>query len=218
MLRAFVIFCIALAAAIAPAAANGFETSFLIKRNGKAIGHHRVTAVEADDSFIVRTDIAMKVKLGPIPVFRYRHEAEERWRGGALEHAVAETDRNGRETYVRATREDDRLVVESTAYDGAVGPEVQTTSWWNRQVMEAYRLLSTQTGEVISVRVERLGETLAPGGLKAEQYRVAGSVDFDIWYDGDRWVGARFVIDGEELIYERVEKLAEYAGFSELAR
>ncbi len=65
--------------------------------------------------------------------------------------------------------------------------------------------------KAIDIEIERLGETLAPHNQPAEHYRVAGTVDLNIWYEGERWVGSTFTIKDEELTYVLVAGDRQYA-------
>lgn len=205
-------------AIVSAGAAHALETQFLIKRKDKVIGYHRVVAATADDGVAVSTEIAMSVKLGPIPLFRYSHANDERWRDGALLHAASRTDNNGDKSFFRAARVGDALHVKSSAFVGAARQGLVPSSWWNKAVLDADQLISTQTGEIIDITVEHLGRSAAPSGLMAEHYRIVGSVELDIWYDGHRWVGSRFVIDGETLEYELVNSPAQFARLAEFLR
>ncbi|MEL7030057.1 MAG: DUF6134 family protein, partial [Pseudomonadota bacterium] len=56
----------------APAGAQALDASFAIFRKGDEIGTHTVTVRQEGEQTIAETEIEMKVKLGFIPVFRYR--------------------------------------------------------------------------------------------------------------------------------------------------
>ena len=56
--------------------------AFQVFRNGTKVGEH-VMAFSGDEANrVVTTDVAMTVKVGPVPVYRYKHSAVERWSGG----------------------------------------------------------------------------------------------------------------------------------------
>lgn len=198
-----------------PVSAGDLDAKFLIKREDKVIGFHKVDVTETDEGVVVDTEIEMRVKLGFIPLFKYDHEAREVWRDGQVVSIESKTNYNGDKSSVLARREGDTLLIDGTEYKGPAPENAVPSSYWAKSLVDADALINTQTGEIIEVDVERVGETPAPHNQEAEHFRVKGTVDLDIWYDGPQWVGSQFVIDGEELIYELVASEREYAALDE---
>lgn len=197
-----------LSCTLAPAGAETLGATFDILRKGEPIGYHRVDVQRSGDNAEVRTEIRMKVKLGPIVLFRYEHDAEEVWRGGRLASLTSRTNNDGERTAVTATRLGETLMVDGSAYNGAAPEGAFPSSYWNKAIINAPALLNTQTGEIIEIETTQLGKTATPDGVSAEHYRLTGTVALNLWYEGERWVGSHFVIDGEELTY-RLAPLAE---------
>ncbi len=188
------------------AAASDLDAAFDIIRKGDRIGFHAVDVEEtADGAVRVETRIEMQVKFGPIPVFNYQHISTEVWRDGALQSVESTTDNNGKNESLRVTREGDALIVDGTRFQGTGPGDAVPSSYWNKAIVSANTLLDTQNGRLIDVTVANLGETPSPTGAQAEQHRLSGSVDLNLWYDGPRWVGADFVVRGQELTYRLVE-------------
>jgi Domain of unknown function (DUF6134) len=198
-----------------PASARNLDANFLIIRAGKVIGYHHVDVRETAEGTIVDTEIEMRVKLGPIPLFRYNHDAREIWRDGAIISIVSKTNYNGEKTSVRAHRENGVLHIDGSDYQGPAPIAAIPSSYWDKSLIASTAIINTQTGEIIDVTVENVGETMAPHNVKAEQYRITGTVALDIWYDGPRWVGSHLVIDGEELTYELVADEPQYAALQD---
>ncbi len=199
----------ALAALFGAASAADLDAAFDIMRKGERIGYHVVQARETPAGLAVETRIELKVKFGPLPLYRYRHVALEVWRDGELQSISSKTNDNGERAFLEARRENGVLIVDGAAYNGPAPIDAMPASYWNRAVVSARTVLNTQNGEIITVETSRLGETAAPFGGAGEQYRVVGTVALDVWYDGENWVGFDCVVDGEELTYRRVESLDE---------
>lgn len=187
-------------------AAEDLDAAFAILRKGAPIGYHVVDVARTEDGFTAHTRIEMKVKFGPLPLFRYRHETREEWAGGELVSLESVTNDNGQRSWVKAKRRNGVLEIESPVYNGPAPEGVMTPSYWNKAVVDASMLLNSQNGELIEVDVAALGKTRAPDNRLADQYRMVGTLALDLWYDGDRWVGSHFVIDGEELTYKPMQK------------
>ena len=201
---------------IMPASARDLDAEFLIKREGKVIGHHKVDVATDETGATVTTEIRMKVKFGPIPLYKYRHDSTERWENGALVSVEAETNDNGDRHWMTARRTEEDLMIEGSAFEGPAPAGAAPSSYWNKSILDANALISTQSGEIIDVTVKEIGDSPTPQDRPAEHYQINGTVALNLWYDGARWIGAHFVIDGEELTYEPVEQPVEYAQASGL--
>ena len=196
---------------VMPASATDHDANFLIKRAGKVIGFHQVDISKTANGMLVETTIRIRVKFGPIPLFRYEHKAVEEWRGGELYSLTSETNNNGEDCFVRLARADDGFEIDGSGFSGIAPFSAMPPSYWNKDLIKANSLINTQTGELIEVTVTELGHTSAPHQIRAEQYRIVGTLALDLWYDGPQWVGSNFTIDGEELTYELAPQAREYA-------
>ena len=202
---------------VMPASARDHDANFLIKRAGKVIGFHHVAISRSTHGMVVETTIRMRVKFGPIRLFRYDHSAVAEWRGGALHSLWSETNNNGDVDYVRLIRGNEGFVIEGSGFSGRAPAQAMPSSFWNKEIVNADVLISTQTGELINVTVAQIGRTRAPHQRPAEQYRMVGTLALDIWYDGPDWVGSSFTVDGEELTYELAPEARDYARREEAA-
>ncbi|GJL94579.1 MAG: hypothetical protein DHS20C05_09840 [Hyphococcus sp.] len=198
-----------------PASARDLDAKFLIKHKGKVIGHHIVDVRNTEFGTVVDTKIEMRVKFGPIPVFKYDHTAREVWRDDKLISLVSNTDNNGEVSSVDAKYRDGGLYINGSEYEGMAPANSAPSSYWDKSVVDAEALINTQTGEIIDIEVENLGETLAPHDQTAEHYRLTGTVALNIWYEGERWVGSNFIVDGEELTYVLAPTDRQYASSQE---
>jgi hypothetical protein len=199
------------------AAAAELDAAFDIIRKGERIGFHAVKVADTDDGGVrVDTRIEMQVKFGPIPVFRYEHVATEFWRDGRLQSIDSTTDNNGKPERLRVRRDGDSLIIDGTRYQGEGPGDAAPSSYWNKAIVRTKTLLDTQNGRLIDVETENLGLTSAPGGSRAEQHRLSGTVDLNLWYDGERWVGADFVVRGQALTYRLVDAAARERLFAKL--
>ncbi|MEQ1928935.1 MAG: DUF6134 family protein [Parvularculaceae bacterium] len=201
-LRHLTLAMVAAAAATAgPAVGEPRNAAFDILRKGEPIGSHVVTVEDAGERTVVDTRIEMRVKFGPLPLYRYNHRAREVWFGGVLESIDSRTNDNGRKSSLAARRDGDLIEIDGTAFRGAAPLTVVPSSYWNRELLGAPVLLNTQNGELIDVETMSLGVTRTPDGAAAEQFRIVGTLALDLWYDGPLWVASTFTIDGEELTY-----------------
>ncbi len=200
-----------------PAAARDLDAKFLIERKGKVIGYHAVDVTPTEAGARVDTRIEMRVGLGPITFFKYDHRATEIWRGEDLISLVSETDNNGDQSSVNAKRYGDQLMITGTGFEGPAPEGAMPSSYWDKNLVEANAMINTQTGEILDIDTSLVGETVAPNDRPAEQYRLVGTIALNLWYDGERWVGSNFTVDGEELTYVLVDEPQEFAALESLA-
>jgi len=99
--------------------AGELDADFVILRKGTPIGFHRVEVEATPVGRIARTTIEMRVKFGPLPLFRYDHKSVEEWRHGKLHSIEAQTNHNGERSFMRAFRGEGALFVEGSGYKGA---------------------------------------------------------------------------------------------------
>ena len=70
--------------------------AFAVFRNGTKVGEHQMTFSGDEDNRTVATDVALTVKVGPVPVYKYKHSAVEKWSGGKWVSIDTTTNGNGK--------------------------------------------------------------------------------------------------------------------------
>lgn len=180
---------------------------FDVKRNGKKVGQHRLRFEPTPDGLKVLVDVTMKIGIGPITLFNYKHNATELWRGDEWQSVEAVTVQNGKRMLVTARKQANGVAVDGPK--GKFTAPVNTTAatHWNRRMLDG-PFLNTQTGEVQKPKIARMGEMTIPargGPIRAERYAMTGEVELDTFYDaGPTWAGLKFKgPDGSAFTYER---------------
>ncbi|MBB3193098.1 DUF6134 family protein [Roseateles terrae] len=152
--------------------------NFDIRLDGKPIGTHRFEVSGPPEARTVTSDATMAVKLLGLTVFRYRHQAQERWKGDCIDAIQSTTDDDGKAEKVNWRREGgDRAgnggsggsngttsggatpdgAASSSAMDaGGAGACVMSYAYWHPALVQQTRLLNPQTGKMDEVKVERL--------------------------------------------------------------
>jgi|CXWL01.1.fsa_nt_gi hypothetical protein len=191
---------------VAPAwAMSPGRVEFDVFRNGEPFGRHVVSVTEANDRFTVECQVALRVNVGPLTVYRYEHACRETWSLGALERLRCATLRDGRRTRVDAQLDGSRLRV--TGADGELlfPLDALPTSWWIKPATSVTSMIDTETGARMALQVTDMGTgPIQAGGavIQAHRIRVQGELAVDLWYDVQgRWVGCAFTARGQRIVY-----------------
>lgn len=187
-------------------ASDGDVIDFTVLRKGKPFGRHTLTFDRAQDGQLtVTTDVDLQVKFGPITAFKYRLDSVEEWVGDKLISLSGASNNDGRKGKVSANSADDQLIVESTEFDGALPATIIPSSHWNRLQLYQDQMLSTETGEVLDIDVELIGDdavSVAGKTVAATHYRLKSDLTVDLWYDAQsRWVKLAFKVRGQDIEY-----------------
>ena len=147
------------------------ELVFDVMRNGSDIGDHRYIFREEGEALSVQveTDVAVKLPLIGITVFRFEHESQERWRDGRLAALRSKTNDDGEPHQV-----------------ALANAEGFPASLWNDAILEQTVLLNTVDGRSMATSVVDIGqETVRVKGqaTPAQHYRLVGDLERDLWYD-----------------------------------
>jgi hypothetical protein len=192
--------------------ASGAEWTFGVYLDGKRIGEHRY-AIERDPArgtASVTSDARFDVKVLMVPVFSYRHTADEEWQDGCLVSLETRTRVNGKDYAVSGRRADDAFNVDVEADGGARQDRlpacVATYAYWDADLLRRHgELLNGQTGTY-----EPIARSIEDGAEgSAALLRLAGD-DFRIeltYRDRDGfWTGLRTTTrEGRTLDY-RLER------------
>jgi len=170
--------------------------AFAVFRNGTKVGEHVIGFTGDDASRTVSTDVNMTVKVGPVPVYRYKHSAVERWAGGKW--VSVETTTNGNGKVYKASGRAMGGYVQITGPEGATrGPaDAVPLSHWN-QASFGRPLFNQQEGKMLKVQCTRVG---------AGHWQVRGDAEIDDFYDAaGNWMALKGKLeDGSKLEYKRI--------------
>ena len=147
--------------------------SFAVFRNGTHIGEHHVSFGGSGDGVIATADAILIVKLGPVPVFKYKHHAVETRAGGDFVSLVTSTDSNGKGEKVSAEKDGGAVRISCASGDVTAPANANPFTHWNSAVF-AGPLFNPQTGKIIKAKATKAG---------AGHWQLRGDTEIDDWYD-----------------------------------
>jgi hypothetical protein len=184
------------------------EWNFDVTLDGDDFGSHSFAVAQVGDKQRVDIKARFKYKLLFVTAFRYEHQNRELWQDNCLHSISSSTDNDGEDQFVRGRMAKDGLKVVSHRGSEVVAGCVMSFAYWNPDILKQDRLLNSQTGELMQVRVKNLGKKTIPvrgQQTAANHYRMElkeGRID--LWYDhhGD-WLSLESeTADGHILRYE----------------
>lgn len=179
--------------------------SFDVFRREGFLGVHSITFDQDGDTFTAVSDIELKVRVGPITFFYYKHDSTETWVDGAFSTLTAETRKDRKDLFVDAAVDASGVLVNATEQQGHVDGAVLPTTWWNEDALQRDALLNAEVGTVLPLEITAIEETtyeVQGVTVPATRYRVAGTLDLDLFYDdAGRWIGCEFIARGAIVRY-----------------
>jgi Family of unknown function (DUF6134) len=158
--------------------------AFRVFLDNREVGEHRFTLTKTGAEEHVRSSARFDVRILMMNVFRYRHEATERWLDGCLLNLQSETQTNGQKQQV--------------SNDYSECP--MSFAYWNPKILTARELVNSQTGVLTPVKVTQTGseDILVRGKMQsAIRYRLTGpKLAIDLWYVDDNWVALESEMEG----------------------
>jgi hypothetical protein len=194
--------CVASSASAVPATApeTAREWHFRVWLDDREVGWHRYLVRERGDATEVESRAQFDVRFLFLNAYRYRHEARERWRGACLDELDSRTVTNGTVEQVEALAADEVLVVARPSGQARLPGCVMSFAYWDPRILEADRLLNSQTGEWLPVRIEARGAeriTVAGRDVPAARHRLtAPDLQVDLWYADGHWVALEAPLPG----------------------
>lgn len=188
----------------------GASLGFAVMRKGDKIGEHLLTFDGEGDNLKVQVDVELKVGVGPIVLFRYKHHASEIWQNGQLAALDTETNDDGTHHKVTGRYTPEGFKVEGTKTRPYLAPPdaLPATHWNHKQLSGPW--INTQDGRLLRPLITPMGRDMIPvasgGTIPAQHFSLSGDAILETYYDDARnWAGLNFKAgDGSVVLYERI--------------
>ncbi len=160
---------------------------FDLVHDGGVVGHHRITFREDGDKLVVRSDIAIDVKMLLFTVFRYQQTREEVWQDGRLIAFASTADDDGTPYDITGEAMPDGVHVTSGTETWVLPADSLPASYWNiSMVTGTGPLVDAQSGSILDATVVMVGpEAIRVDGkeVATTRYKLGAERPRHLWYD-----------------------------------
>jgi len=188
-------------------ASNGIDKNwrFTVYLDGDEIGFHNFSIVHSNDEHEVYSRAQFDVKFLFINAYSYRHDNVERWSNQCLDSINAVTDDNGELYKVSGEVADESFIINTLENMNEYSPCIKTFAYWDRDFLNETTLLNSQTGEMVEISSEFVGnETIRHMGedVNARHYRLRGDkLQIDLWYStDDHWLALESLTESGRVV------------------
>lgn len=193
----------------APAPAHSDQTwDFRVFLDDKEIGTHRFDLVEQGAERQLTSKARMAVKVLFVTAYTYDHHDVENWQGDCVNKLSSTTDDNGKKHRVDVQRRDGTTQVQTIDSSQRLGECVLTFAYWNPAMLQQARLLNSQDGKYVDVKITDAGvDPIVVHGVKtpARRYELrSDKLSIDLWYSAQKeWLALESKTErGSKLIYK----------------
>ncbi len=199
--------CLLLAVPLA-GASSAYENrqwSFRVLLDGKEVGSQQFLITDDGGKIRLETKADFKVKFLFATVYRYTHTNIETWEDNCLTGIDSSTDANGKPYTVNGQKYDGYFEVTGDGDKEQLPECIMSFAYWNPAFLEHDRLLNTQNGEYLEVKVsepELDFRTIRGEKVPALRYRLAaGELDLQLWYSTDNeWLALESRTAGNRIL------------------
>ncbi len=188
-------------------ASNSLDKSwdFKVYLDGDEIGFHNFSVVQKETHQEIYSSARFDVKFLFFNAYSYEHDNVEHWRDQCLKSINAVTNDNGDRYNVSGQVANEGFIVETLDDKNSYQPCIKTFAYWDPDFLKESRLLNSQTGEMVEVKSQFIGnETMTHMGKETEarRYRLLGeNLQIDLWYsDDDQWLALESLTEGGRVV------------------
>jgi len=209
-----ILFLLSIFNAAYASAANGSGSldknwNFKVYLDDKEIGFHNFSMVQKEQHQEIYSSARFDVKFLFINAYSYKHDNVELWQGQCLNSIIAVTDDNGDLYNVSGEADNEAFIVNTAENNNEKQdrylPCIKTFAYWDPEFLKETSLLNSQTGEMIAVASEFIGnETVKYNGEEviARRYRLQGKdLQIDLWYSvDDHWLALESLTESGRIV------------------
>lgn len=143
---------------------NDKTISFDVFLDTKPVGTHIFTFAQTKNTLKVNSKMQLRAKFWGLFPVNYNHESTEYWRDDCLTGLDSVTKERGKIIRVSAQSKDKGLEIVSADSTDILQGCIKSFAYWNPSLLSGKRLLNTENGELVSVKIRT---TKSPNGSQS---------------------------------------------------
>lgn len=174
---------------------DGGKQEFVILRNEKEVGWHKVEFNKTASGFDVKSSAYIKARYLLFLDYVFEYSSISKWKNGQLESNIINIDDDGNDYSINVKRIDNNKIEiinedeESYIHEGN---NILPSDHWHPYEIKNKFLLNTLNGEVLEIKVNSINKNT---------WYVDGKVKYYINYDDQgKWIGLKFDADEDDII------------------
>lgn len=173
---------------------NG-KQEFIILRNDKEVGWHKVEFSESNEGFVVKSSAYIKARYLLFLDYIFEYSSVADWNNNQLISNNINIDDDGNDYSIKINRLSDEKIEITNEEENIhihVGNNIFPSDHWHPYEVQSKYLLNTLNGEVLEINVSQIDRNT---------WFIDGEVKYYINYDdAGRWVGLKFSADEDDII------------------
>ena len=166
---------------------------FKVYLDEQEIGEHTFRATYQNNKTHIQINAEFDVYILFINAYSYQHTNYEVWDRQCLQSVRSVTNDNGEELYVQADYSGEQFIIKTPSDRYVTEGCIKTFAYWEPDFLKSQTLLNSQTGKLMPVTIELLGEEsiMVRNKLTAATHYRLTTDEFliDLWYSkNNEWL------------------------------
>jgi hypothetical protein len=183
-----------------PASARAATRQFTVHLGRRQVGTSSVRLSRSGSRVDAEIEVSLHLSILGLIKFDYHLSNRESWRNGVLQEMRSTTNNNGPIEYANCRRTARGLEIDGSGFQGVIGGNPATTSYFTTDFLERSTWINTQNGTVFTPSIGRVGAAsfaTGEGEVACTRYAIRGGVNSDLYYDSTQeWMGSSFSVAG----------------------
>ena len=171
------------------------KQEFLIIRNEKEVGWHKVEFNKTNDGYKVESTAYIKARYLLFLDYIFQYSSTSYWQNNQLEKNIINIDDDGNDYSIKVNRMNENqiaIINQDEETNTHEGNNIFPSDHWHPYEIKSKYLLNTLNGEVLEIKVNKIDDNT---------WYVDGEVKYYINYDNEgRWTGLKFDADEDDII------------------
>ena len=159
---------------------------FEVLRDGKPIGEHRVTVRRNGVQVEIEESSRLRVRFGPLTVFRFEHDRHEVWQDGKLVSLKGHTNKDGKSFDIEIKPNGDGLVRIINGEETTFDQTTRILNLWDPQIVDHSLFISPIEDKIYNVNIQYVGKRSTKWlteTITLFYYKMTGDEEREIWYE-----------------------------------